>query len=81
MKNTNLTAHPFAQLAAADVAQVNGGNLGEFKLVTMKTPEDGISDVMSEGGVLTTAIGEDGNGPVQTTMAVGEEGGDFPTTF
>lgn len=75
MINTKPTAHPFALLASADVEQVNGGSLkGDFKLVTMKVPEDGIDD----GKVFTTALGEDGNGPIYTTQAVGEEGGDLP---
>ena len=82
MNTTKLTAHPFAQLASADVEQVSGGYLkGEIKQVTLRIPEDGISDLRSEGGAFTTAVGEDGPGPVQTTMAVGEEGGDFPATF
>ena len=77
MKNKH-TAHPFAQLALADVEQVNGGSLsGDFKLVTMKVPEDGIDD----GKVFTTALGEDGNGPIYTTQAMGEEGGDLPPLF
>lgn len=76
--NTKHTAHPFAQLASADVEQVNGGSLpGDFKLVTMKVPEDGVGD----GKVFTTALGEDGNGPIYTTQATGEEGGDLPPLF
>jgi hypothetical protein len=69
MTNNKLSTHPFAQIATADIAQVSGGNLiqvPDFKVVTMKHPEDGISYVFDEDGHVTT-------------MAIGEEGGhDLP---
>lgn len=75
MTNTKLSTHPFAQIATADIAQVSGGNLirvPDFKVVTMRHPEDGISYVFDE----------DGDGPIVTTMAIGEEGGhDLPPTI
>ena len=76
--NTKSTAHPFAQLALTEVEHVSGGSLkGDIKLVTMKAQEDGAGD----GSVFTTALGEDGTGPIYTTHAVGEEGGDLPPLF
>lgn len=82
MNTTKLSAHPFAQLASADIEQVSGGDLkGSIKQVTLKIPEDGISSLRSEGGAFTMAIGEDGNAPIYTTMAIGEEGGDLAATF
>lgn len=78
MKNTKLAAHPFAQIASTDMAQVSGGTL-DFKQVTMKYPEDGISNLLEESGDLTKIAGEDGTGPIFTTQAIGEEGGhDLP---
>jgi hypothetical protein len=76
--NNKFTAHPFAQLASTEVELVSGGSLkGDIRLVTMKAQEDGAGD----GSVFTTALGEDGNGPIYTTQAVGEEGGDLPPVF
>lgn len=80
MTNTKLPAHPFAQINSADVAQVSGGILPpDFKVVTMKYPEDGISNLTDEGGMISKIAGEDGTGPIFTTLATGEEGGhDLP---
>lgn len=80
MTNTKLTAHPFAQIDSADVAQISGGILPtDFKVVTMKYPEDGISSLTEEGGMISKIAGEDGTGPIFTTLATGEEGGhDLP---
>jgi hypothetical protein len=81
--NTKLPAHPFAQIATTDIEQVSGGvPVGDFKLVTMRHPEDGISTLTDEGGVISKPSLESGDGPIFTTMAVGEEGGhDFPILF
>ena len=75
MTNTKLSTHPFAQIATADIEQVSGGvpvRRPDLKPVTMAIPEDGISYVFQE----------DGDGPIYTTMALGEEGGqDLPPSF
>ena len=75
MTNTKLSTHPFAQIATADIAQVSGGvpvRRPDFKVVTMAIPEDGVSYVFQE----------DGDGPIHTTLALGEEGGqDLPPSF
>jgi len=75
MTNTKLSTHPFAQIATADIEQVSGGipvPRPDLKLVTMAIPEDGVSYVFQE----------DGNGPIVTTLAIGEEGGhDLPPTI
>lgn len=80
MKNTQLTAHPFAQIASADMAHISGGTLSlDIKQVTLKIPEDGISNLLEESGDITKIAGEDGSGPIFTTQAIGEEGGhDLP---
>ncbi len=75
MMNTKLPVHPFAQITTADIEQVSGGlTSGDFKLVTMKQPEDGV-------GTVTKLIDETGTGPIFTTLAVGEEGGGLPELF
>lgn len=73
--NTKFDTHPFAQLTAMDAEHVNGGSLRDtFKPITMRIPEDGINP----GPIVTKPLEEDGNGPIYTTLALGEEGGDLP---
>lgn len=78
MKQNNTQSHPFAQVSFDQAEQVSGG----LKLVDgIKLPESKITSIAAEGGVFTTALGEDGKGPVYTTLAVGEEGGNLPVLF